>query len=142
VIALAVLSVLLSSAALAAQGSASEVRALMISVPSDSVDFMVGGRLVSIDDGDVIPGAQIFFAGTTLGTLADSDGMFRLDAGAPGPVELRVRLIGYVEACVKLELAADTMRSVLIALPRARTLTPPSVDSARGCISPETESPR
>jgi len=143
VIALAALSMSLASADLAAQRSTSEVRARMISISNDSVPLMVGGQVLSIEDGDVIPGAQVFFAWSSVGTLTDSDGMFRLDAPSPGPVELRVRLIGYLEACVRLDLVAGTMRSLRIDLPRAPGLTPPSPEGfGSGCIDPETESPR
>jgi hypothetical protein len=86
-------------------------RARLMSIPSDSVDFMVGGRIVSAADGRPVPGVQVFLAGTTIGTLTDRRGRFRLDGEDAGPVELRTRLIGFDETCLNVELAAGLMRS-------------------------------
>jgi len=140
-IVLVFVSVPLGAAGVAAQRPTPEVRAWMLSIPSDSVEFMVAGRVVSSEDGKVIPGAQVFLAGSTLGTRTDLEGLFRLDAPAPGPAELRVRLIGYVEVCVRVDLLVDTMRSLRIELSRVPSSLPPSVGIRGGCIDPETEDP-
>ena len=92
-------------------------RARLMSIPSDSIDFMVAGRIVSAEDGRPVPGVQVFLAGTTIGTLTDRRGRFRLDGGGAGPVELRTRLIGFDETCLNVELAAGLMRSLHIELP-------------------------
>ena len=38
----------------------------------------ITGKVVSTDDGATVPGASVSLKGTTLGTITDMDGMYRL----------------------------------------------------------------
>ena len=114
-------------------------RARLISIPTDSVPFMVGGRIVELGTWRPVPGAQVWVRGASLGTLTDGLGQFRLDATAAGPVEVRFRLFGLDSACINVNLRADAMQSLLIAVPprwtgnREPTVWP--------CRDPETVDP-
>lgn len=92
-------------------------RARLMAIPHDSVSFMVGGVVVSLSTGEPVVGAQVFFRGTTIGTLTGHDGRFRLDAPAAGPLQLATRVIGFNSACFNVEPAANTMLSLLVAIP-------------------------
>lgn len=98
-------------------------RARLMEIPSDSVSYMAAGIIESADTGQPIAGAQVFLDRTMIGTVADRDGRFRLDATSPGPRRLRVRIIGYQEVCLNLVLREETMLSLRIALARPRVPT-------------------
>lgn len=116
-----------------------EARATLMSIPSETVDFMVGGQIVSARDGQPVIGAQVYLVGTMIGTLTDHRGRFRLDAPAGGPVRLGVRLIGYESLCVNVEPAEHRMLSLGIVLPPHYTTRPPS--TRIGCLDPDVVEP-
>lgn len=113
-------------------------RARLLSIPSDSVSHMVGGRIVSSNTGRAIVGAQVFIRGTLVGTLTDHSGRFRLDLDTPGKRELAVRLIGYDSACFNVEFAPNMMRSMIIAIARTPSGTSPAEVE---CREPEVVAP-
>ena len=60
--------------------------------------LVISGR-VTDQAGAPIPGAQIVIEGTTIGTVAGDDGVYRLVVGAPRPgMVLLVRSISYKPA--------------------------------------------
>jgi len=117
-----------------------EARATLMNIPSETVDFMVGGQVVSSLGGAPVIGAQVYLLGTTIGTLTDHHGRFRLDAPAGTSVRLGVRLIGYQEVCVDIELAEHRMVSLGIVLPPHNFTFPPA-EPRSGCIEPEVVEP-
>lgn len=117
----------------------SGARATLMSIPSETVDFMVGGQIVSARDGQPVIGAQVHLVGTMIGTLTDHHGRFRLDAPAGGPVRLEVQLLGYQSLCVNIEPAEHRMLSLGILLPPHFTTRPPS--QRIGCVDPEVVEP-
>ncbi len=138
---LAAFTPLLQVAAVAGQ-SDPDPSAMLLTIPSDSVSFMIGGIVVSAETGDPIAGAQVFLAATRIGTLTDRSGRLRLDAPMAGPVELTVRLIGYGEVCYNVELLEGAMQSIGIRL-RFRRRPQNQLDEP-DCADPETDprSPR
>lgn len=123
----------------AAPRGGQEIRARLMVLPSDSVAFMIGGQVVASRDSRPVVGAQVFLAGTTIGALTDHRGRFRLDGPGAGPYELRVRLIGYAEVCVNVELAADRMSSLIVTLPPHYVGGTPR--AYVGCLDPEIVEP-
>jgi len=123
-------------AAVTGQGD-SDGSAMLLTIPSDSVSFMVGGVVVSLETDDPIAGAQVFFPGTTTGTLTDRRGRFRLDWTAGATMRLTVRLIGYREVCYNVDLLEGAMQSIGIRLPVARP--PPDRADPTGCRDPEID---
>ena len=55
----------------------------------------VSGRVVDADDGGPIPFAHVFYGGTTVGAVTDSDGRFRLPDPPADQVDLVVSMMGY-----------------------------------------------
>ncbi|MFV1987253.1 MAG: carboxypeptidase-like regulatory domain-containing protein [Gemmatimonadota bacterium] len=117
--------------------SAPEPQAMLLTIPSESVSFMLGGVIVSLETGDPIAGAQVLFAGTRAGTLTDRRGRFRLDWPAGGSMRLTVRLIGYREVCYNVDLLPGAMQSIGIRLPMSRL--PPNQVDPTGCRDPEID---
>jgi Ca-activated chloride channel homolog len=72
------------------------------------------GRVVDAASRAPIHGAQIVLAGTSLGTLSDPDGRYRLVVtreGVPaGGAVLRVNVLGYQQVEVPVETSADLVR--------------------------------
>jgi hypothetical protein len=118
--------------------SAREPRARVMSIPSDSVSHMIGGRVVDLDTGRSIVGAQVFLRGTLMGMLTDHAGRFRLDLEEPGERELAVRLMGYDPACFNVEFGPDMMKSMIIAIGRTSSSAPPAEAE---CREPEVVDP-
>lgn len=105
-------AIALMASATAARAQEDRPVARLMSLPSDSIEFMVGGRIVSAEDGQPVGGVQVFLEGTTIGALTDAGGLFRLDGEEAGAQRLRTRLIGYESICMNIELFADRMQSV------------------------------
>ena len=112
--------------------------ARLMSIPSDSVEFMVGGQIVSLVDRRPVPGVQVYLEGTRIGALTDGRGRFRIDGTDAGSVRLRTRIIGFDSICVNIELFADLMQSVRISLPPSRSRIGPRL---RLCGDPEIVEP-
>ena len=88
---------------------------------------VVTGRVVfRADTGGATPaaGAAVTIAGTTLGTIASSDGHYRLDRVPAGASTLRVRLLGYrvVSHAVRIR-GGDTVRVDVTLQPEAQVLS-------------------
>src|ERR1700681_1515459 len=55
----------------------------------------VTGTVIDADTHQPVPGAQISVIGTTIGTVTDAEGHYRLDGIPAGVVTIRARRIGY-----------------------------------------------
>jgi iron complex outermembrane recepter protein len=66
---------------------------------------VVTGTVTNVQTGAPLPGANIQVVGTQLGTLARSDGSYRLEL-APGSHDLRVSQVGYAAATQSVTVAA------------------------------------
>ena len=87
---------------------AGSARCLAAQQPTGSIV----GRVVDQGTQRAVVGVQIYLAGTTRRAFSDQKGEFRLDNVAPGPVEVRARMIGYATAARQLTVAAgDTVRA-------------------------------
>ena len=64
--------------------------------------------MVKEADGMTLPGAAVTLEGTYTGTFTDADGTFRLSNLKPGPVSLRVSLLGYEPQTRTLDLPQTT----------------------------------
>lgn len=70
--------------------------------------FVLTGKVVSVESGEPLAGANISLEGTKLGTISRADGTFRFPALPPGSYRLTVRYIGYSEKTIEIELDAQT----------------------------------
>lgn len=81
--------------------------------PRDSAEMWIAGTVTDVATARTISGAQVFISGTTLGTLTDAQGGFRLEIGnrfaAGSEVEVIVRLVGYLEETQVVELVDGTV---------------------------------
>ena len=59
---------------------------------------IIEGRVVDASQLQPVAGAQVSVQGTELGTLTDEDGSYTIRGVPPGPVTVRVRLLGYRSA--------------------------------------------
>ena len=64
--------------------------------------------------GYMLPGASITIEGTYMGTFADASGAFRLTNLKPGPVAVRVSLLGYEPQVQTLDLTQNTTLPILL----------------------------
>jgi TonB-linked SusC/RagA family outer membrane protein len=55
----------------------------------------IEGRVTETGSGRPLPGAQVFIAGTTIGSVTNDRGEYRITSAPARQVEIRVRLIGY-----------------------------------------------
>jgi TonB-linked SusC/RagA family outer membrane protein len=55
----------------------------------------VAGQVIDAQSAQPVTGAQVTIPGTEIGILTDANGRYRLTGVPTGPVEVRVRLIGY-----------------------------------------------
>lgn len=65
-------------------------------------------------DGGPLPGAAITIEGTYIGTYADAAGNFRLSALKPGPVSVRVSLLGFEAQTRTLDLSQNTTLTITL----------------------------
>jgi len=80
----------------------------------------VTGQVTDAETGAPVGGAQVFIAGTVIGTLTSADGRYTLELGEfgaeAGSVAVTVRLIGYVEATRTITLTAGASHTLDFAL--------------------------
>ncbi len=77
------------------------------------------GRVVDAADDQPLPGANVFVAGSTMGTATDAEGFFRLALGLSGPVDLVVSMVGYERQQVRLDASRSGLVFRLVASPVA-----------------------
>ncbi|MFD2573695.1 TonB-dependent receptor [Spirosoma soli] len=75
--------------------------------------FSISGT-VSDAEGGTVPGAAVTVEGTYQGTFTDATGTFRLTNLKPGPVSLRVSLLGFEAQTQTLDLTQNTTVSVTL----------------------------
>jgi len=83
---------------------------------------------VSDADGGTLPGAAVTLEGTYKGSFTDASGAFRLDNLKPGPLTLRVSLLGYEPTTQALTLNENT--TLTISLKKSAVLVDEVVVSA------------
>jgi len=66
----------------------------------------ISGRLLDASNDEPLFFANIYIEGTTIGTVSDQDGEFRLDNLDPGPVTVVFNYIGYVDEKVDVTVVA------------------------------------
>ena len=88
--------------------------AVLLSLPSLALaqQGAITGTVVDQSTARPLSGAQVFIAGTEIGTLTEQDGSFRLEGVSTGTVELRASLIGYRDASRQVEVAAGQATQV------------------------------
>lgn len=121
---------------------ARQFRARLLSLPTDSVKYLVGGRVVSSVDGRPVAGAEVYLGDRAVETRTDRAGHFRLDGSSPGRVELWVDGAHHARGCVYVDLSADRMLSLLISLPPDEPLSDGGIRTGIWrCRDPETVEP-
>lgn len=60
-----------------------------------SQNYIVQGKVLAKNDGEPIAGADVFYDGTSIGTITDMDGFFELDSKNPINSPLVIRFLGY-----------------------------------------------
>jgi len=65
---------------------------------------------VTQEQGEALPGANVYLKGTYDGTSANKNGYFILKTKKTGTFDLRVEFVGYEPSLQKLELKGDTIR--------------------------------
>lgn len=91
---------------------------LWLSALPAQAQFFISGTIREADEqsssGNALPGAAITIEGTYIGTFADAAGSFRLSNLKPGPVSVRVSLLGYEPQTTVLELTQNTTLPVFL----------------------------
>ncbi len=68
----------------------------------------ISGRIVDAENGDPLPGVNVFIEGTTLGAATDADGYFYILRVKPGVYTLKVAYVGYADmAITDIRVQAD-----------------------------------
>ena len=63
----------------------------------------ISGRITDATDGEPVPAATVFIAGTTVGTVADLEGYYRLSIPGEGSYQLTVSHVGYQPLFIDIE---------------------------------------
>jgi len=85
--------------------------------------YAVQGVIKDSRTEETLPFANVFFSGTTFGTVSDKDGVFTLKADGPGTYELIVSYTGYKIFSQKIKLNAPGTREFAVEMvPEARYL--------------------
>ena len=91
---------------------------LWFSVMPAHAQLAVSGTVRDADEqsppGNALPGAAITIEGTYIGTFTDASGNFRLTNLKPGPVSVRVSLLGYEPQTQTLDLTQNVILPVLL----------------------------
>jgi len=74
--------------------------------PASAQQGAITGTVTDAGTGSPVSGAQVFVAGTQLGTLTNQDGSYRLEGVPTGQQTVRVRLIGYQRASRTVDVSA------------------------------------
>jgi TonB-dependent receptor len=84
-------------------------------LPAQSVG-QVGGRVTDATDGSPLTGAIVVVKGTTIGTVTDVEGKFLLPSLRTGRIILLFRYLGYRSDSSAVNVNADSVRRVDVAL--------------------------
>ncbi len=86
----------------------------------------ISGKVVD-QNNEPIPGANVVIVGTTIGTTADFDGLFKLETSETPPFQLRITSLGFAEATVDV---AENNQNLTIVLEESETFLDEVVISA------------
>ncbi|WP_080237467.1 TonB-dependent receptor [Spirosoma rigui] len=91
---------------------------LCLSVCQVQAQLVISGTVRETDDqataSQLLPGAAITIEGTYIGTFTDASGNFRLTNLKPGPVSVRVSLLGYEPQTQMLNLTQDVTLPIVL----------------------------
>ena len=91
---------------------------LCLSVCQVQAQLVISGTVRETDDqataSQLLPGAAITIEGTYIGTFTDASGNFRLTNLKPGPVSVRVSLLGYEPQTQMLNLTQDATLPIVL----------------------------
>ncbi len=103
---------------------------LNLAGPLAAQETVVQGRVTEVGSGTPIGGATVSIRNTTLATVTDTGGRFRL-AGIPaGPADLLVRMLGYEPSTTALELSPGEVRTIEVRMATAVTVVSPITTTA------------
>ena len=85
---------------------------LWLSATPAQAQFSISGTVSDVDEqsssgGSILPSAAVTIEGTYIGTFTGADGTFRLTNLKPGPVSVRVSLLGYESQTQTLDLTQN-----------------------------------
>jgi hypothetical protein len=101
---------------------------------------LLSGRVLDLGTGEPLPGASVFIANTTIGTMTDTNGNYRLKKVPPGAYTLVITYIGYERHTLPIQvIGADTLQHVIHLKPRLIGMDLIEVIAGRdGIITPES----
>jgi len=73
----------------------------------------IAGRVIDAENGEPIPGVNVFLAQSTRGTTSDANGEYTIDHLSSGPYEVIVSIIGYKSESQSIEIGADRSNRVV-----------------------------
>jgi len=76
----------------------------------------VEGRIVHAESGEPLRGAHVFLSGTTIGTVTNASGRFRIERIPPGGHRLTVSMIGFSRVTDNLMIRSGETRTVYVKL--------------------------
>lgn len=77
---------------------------------------VIEGRIVHSESGEPLRGAHVFLSGTTIGTVTNASGRFRIERIPPGAHRLTVSMIGFDRITDDLLVRANETRTVSVKL--------------------------
>lgn len=78
--------------------------------------FVIKGTVSSGAESESLPGAHVFLANTTYGTISDAEGKFALTVDQPGQYDLIVSFLGYSSYARQINLTTPTTIELAISL--------------------------
>lgn len=69
--------------------------------------FMISGNIFSARDSTALTGANIYLSETSIGTISDENGFFRLPGLPPGAYDLNVSFVGYTKQTIPVNLTSE-----------------------------------
>ena len=92
----------------------------------------ITGRVTDATTGRPVAAAQIQVVGSNQGAVANSDGVYRIRGVTPGPVTVRVLMIGYTERTETVTVAAGQTATLDVELQPTPVVISPLVVTATG----------
>ena len=94
--------------------------ALAVFLPSQAVETIIVGEIVSETTGEAIPNVNIHFRGTKIGTTSDANGSYALRVDMQAKAQLVFSAVGYYTQ--RFEIEPGTMAGLQVAM-RAKVAT-------------------
>ncbi len=76
----------------------------------------VGGKITDASDRSPLWGATVYIGGTTIGTVSDAEGRYRLSSIKPGRVTVHFRYLGYRPDSAEVEVISEKTQKVDVAM--------------------------